>query len=231
MSPSVSYERQTRESPNPLARFAHRFRHTYGTEFLATLAPSGGSVVDFGAGTGALLQSLGDCRPDLATIAVEPYMPVTEFDGRVVASLDDVEAQSVDVLAAFEVCEHLPDQDVERFLVDAERVLRDDGRLVISVPIMVGPVVLLKVSNRAWLNRGRSEYSVRELGRALVGRDVPRPSDRGPTHKGFDFREFDKRVQASFRRCGVVRSPMRRLPWWANSQVFTTYQKRHSQPM
>lgn len=225
MSESVSYERQTRESPNPLARFAHRFRHTYGTELLATSAPSGGSVVDFGAGTGALLHSLVERRPDLTTIAVEPYMQVTDFDGRVVPSLSDVDAASVDILAAFEVCEHLPDDDVEQFLVDADRVLRDDGQLIISVPIMVGPVVLLKVSNRAWQNRERPEYSLRELGRALAGLQVPRPSDRGPTHKGFDFREFDRTVQGSFRRCGVVRSPMRSLPWWANSQVFVTYRK------
>ena len=61
-----------------------------------------------------MLHSLVERRPDLTTIAVEPYMQVTDFDGRVVPSLNDLDAQSVDILTAFEVCEHLPDEDVEQ---------------------------------------------------------------------------------------------------------------------
>ncbi len=227
MSPAISYDRQTLDSPNPLARFAHRFRHSYGAELLATRSPQNGSVADFGAGTGALLHTVSALRPDLTLVAVEPYMQVTEFDGRVVPSLDPLDRQSVDVLSAFEVCEHLSDEAVEQFLVDAGRVLRDTGLLVVSVPIMIGPVVLLKESNRAWLNHRGFEYSIRELEHALVGRTVQRPADRGPTHKGFDFREFDRAVQRAFTRSGLDRSPMRRLPWWANSQVFMTYRKPH----
>jgi SAM-dependent methyltransferase len=192
---------------------------------LATVSPSGGSVVDFGAGTGALLRSLAERRPDLTSIAVEPYMEVKDFDGRVVHSLDHLDSRSVDVVSAFEVCEHLSDEELQRFLTDADRVLRDRGRLIVSVPIMIGPVVLLKVANSAWLHRRRSEYAVRELGCALAGRPVQRPSNRGRTHKGFDFREFDRTVQGSFRRSSLDRSPMQRLPWWANSQVFMTYDK------
>lgn len=225
MSPAISYDRQTLESPNPLARFAHRFRHSYGAELLATSTPTSGSVADFGAGTGALLRTLSGLRPDVTLVAIEPYMQVTDFEGRVVPSLDDLDSQSLDVLSAFEVCEHLSDEAVAQFLGDAGRVLRDSGLLIVSVPIMIGPVVLLKESNRAWLNHRGFDYSIRELERAFIGRPVQRPADRGPTHKGFDFREFDSKVRCAFTRSGLDRSPMRRLPWWANSQVFMTYQK------
>ena len=58
-----------------------------------------------------------------------------------------------------------------------------------------------------------------------LGRRCQRPSNRGPTHKGFDFREFDTAVQGSFTTVGSRSLADARLPWWANSQVFMTYQK------
>jgi hypothetical protein len=51
----VSYDRQTVNSPNPLARFSHRSRVEKSASLVKRHLSEGGVVVDFGAGTGLLL--------------------------------------------------------------------------------------------------------------------------------------------------------------------------------
>jgi tRNA G46 methylase TrmB len=78
----ISYDRQTINSSNPIARFAHRARIRKSLTLAKKLAPAGATIVDFGAGTGTFLSSLGDERPDVSLFAVEPYMPRAR-DGRI----------------------------------------------------------------------------------------------------------------------------------------------------
>ncbi|MFG3757135.1 hypothetical protein, partial [Klebsiella pneumoniae] len=79
-----------------------------------------------------------------------------------------------DVISAFEVCEHLSDVEISRFLWEAWEALNSDGRLIVSVPIMVGGALLLKELNRAILFRRGSDYSPSELVAGTLGRTVPR---------------------------------------------------------
>lgn len=221
---AVSYDRQTINSPNPLARFAHRSRMARSVALVEQHLPLQGTLVDFGAGTGRLLSALGDRRPDARLFAIEPYMPpagdprlryISDF-----AALGD----SPDVISAFEVCEHLSDAEISRFLWEAWEVLKTGGRLIVSVPIMVGGALLLKELNRAILFRRASDYSAAELVAGMLGRAVPRPIDRGPTHKGFDFRWLRERLRQRFDVEEQILSPLP-LPWWANSQIFFVCRK------
>lgn len=59
-----------------------------------------------------------------------------------------VPKDSIDVLTAFEVLEHVIDEDLTAFIADARRVLKSSGTLIVSVPIMFGPVVLAKEVSR-----------------------------------------------------------------------------------
>ncbi|MGO4715646.1 class I SAM-dependent methyltransferase [Bradyrhizobium sp. 2TAF24] len=221
---AVSYDRQTINSPNPLARFAHRSRLVRSVALVEQHLPLHGTVVDFGAGTGLLLSSLGDRRPDAGLFAIEPYMPPAG-DARLhyVREFAALPARP-DVISAFEVCEHLSDVEISRFLWEAWEALNSDGRLIVSVPIMVGGALLLKELNRAILFRRGSDYSPSELVAGTLGRTVPRPADRGPTHKGFDFRWLRERLRQRFVVEEQILSPLP-LPWWANSQIFFVCRK------
>ena len=45
---------------------------------------------------------------------------------------------SIDLITALETCEHLTDDELRAFIADARAVLAANGKLVVSVPIMVG---------------------------------------------------------------------------------------------
>ena len=44
---TVAYDRQTMNSPNPIARFAHRARMARSLNMARQLLPQGGAIVDF----------------------------------------------------------------------------------------------------------------------------------------------------------------------------------------
>jgi len=73
----VSYDRQTVNAPNRLARFSHRSRAKNSVIIADKYLRNGGVLVDFGAGTGLFLTSLGDKRPDVSLFAIEPFMPLS----------------------------------------------------------------------------------------------------------------------------------------------------------
>jgi SAM-dependent methyltransferase len=215
----VSYERQTVDSPNPIARFAHRSRAAKSVGLAEKYLPPNGVVVDFGAGTGLFLSTLGDKRPDAVLYAIEPFMPAAA-DPRIryVPDFGALELEA-DLITAFEVCEHLLDGEPEQFLLDAGRSLKSGGKLIISVPIMIGGALILKELNKAILYRCGFEYSAPELIAGILGRAVERPAGNRWTHKGFDYRWLREKIAERFVIEREMLSPLP-LPWWANSQIF-----------
>ena len=224
---TVSYAAQTLDTPNPIARYAHRQRYKASFDQVTSDVRPGGTVLDFGCGQGDFLNTLADLRPDLTLIGFDPesghraerYTPVDDM--AVVAE------ESVDLVCCFETLEHLYDDEIASFLAEAERVLVPSGEVLISVPVIGGPTLLLKEANRAVLFRRRSDYSAGELlAASFRGRPAPRPDDIRVTHKGFDFRALVDRLGERFEVGDVARSPFPALPWWLNSQVFARLRRR-----
>lgn len=220
----MDYSRQTVDTPNPLARFAHRRRTEVALQAVSRLVGPGGAVLDFGSGPGLLLHELGVRRRDLRLIGFEPYMEPSFPDVAHVTRLSDVPEGSVDVLTCLETCEHLEDDGLAELVSEAKRLLHPGGTLLISVPIVIGPSLLPKQANRMLLHRQRLEYTLRELTLAVVaGRPGPRAVKRAASHKGFDFRALDRYLAADLIRVSHWCSPFGRLPWWLNSQAFSTW--------
>jgi len=222
----ISYIQQTTESSNPLARFAHRERMALALKLVMEFCGPSGTVVDFGSGPGLFLHTLGHSRPDIRLIGHEPFMAGHYPEVRYVESLDLLAPGSVDVLTAFEVCEHLYEHEIVGLLSDVERVLKPGGALIISVPIMYGLAVVPKVLN--WMVRSRklkTEYTFAEIVKSAAGITVPRPENPRPTHKGFDFRDLRKTINERFPIDRVYHSPVALSPWWMSSQYFMTCRK------
>ena len=213
------YERYTTYSVNPFARLAHRIRVRLSVLISEVWVPRGGTLLDFGAGTGLFLDNLGIQRPDLHLNGIEPYMAMQAKNASLAPGFDAIGDASQDVVTAFEVCEHLYDDELNEFYSGTFRVLRTSGNLIISVPIVLGPVVLLKELNRMFSVR-KLDYSLAELIEAVRGKDVERAEDLKISHKGFNFRSFASTLEPRFAVQEVIYSPFRHLPWWANSQVF-----------
>lgn len=219
MSRIVSYEAQTLENPNPIARFAHTQRYARSVALAGRLLPQGGTIVDFGAGTGHMLSTLHRSRPDVRLIAIEPFMPPSPDPAiTYLGALSQV--SEVELVTCFEVIEHLLGDEVEAFLDGARRAIRRDGRVVISVPIMQGPVLPLKVLSGAALHRRRPEYSLGQLARGTLGLSVPRVAGSRHSHRGFDFRELRGKILKVLDIEQEFYSPFARLPAGLNSQAF-----------
>jgi SAM-dependent methyltransferase len=218
---TVSYAAQTLDTPNPIARYAHRQRYKASFDRVTGEVRDGATVFDYGCGQGDFLNTLADLRPDLTLIGFDPE---SGHEAERYTASDDpstVEAASVDLVCCFETLEHLYDAEITSFLGTADRVLVPGGEILISVPVIGGPTLLLKEANRAVLFRRRSDYAPRELlAAALAGRPAPRPDDIRVTHKGFDFRALLARLGERFEVADVTCSPFPALPWWLNSQVF-----------
>lgn len=228
MEPQVqSYARQTLESANPLARFAHRTRYAKALNLVADHAPQGGSTVDYGAGPGVLVDLIAERRPDLNALGFDPYS--TTGSPLVKRSLDEMPAK-VDVISAFEVCEHLVPEGMATFRDFVSQKLADDGHLIVSVPIMTGPVLVIKQLNNELFKRNKnSSYSVGEIVRGVLGQPVDRRLQRDGlrfNHKGFDWRAFRDSLLGEFAIVEQSFSPTPFLPAGLNSQWFAVLKKR-----
>jgi 2-polyprenyl-3-methyl-5-hydroxy-6-metoxy-1,4-benzoquinol methylase len=224
---TVSYRAQTLDTPNPVARYAHRQRYKASFDRVTRQVRQGGSVLDYGCGQGDFLNTLAELRPDLSLYGYDPESDHTPERYTLVDDVVTVPAGSVDMVCCFETLEHLYDPEIAAFVDQSQRVLVDGGEVTISVPVIGGPPLLLKEANRALLFRRRSDYTARELlAASLAGRPAPRPDDIRVTHKGFDFRRLLAMLGGRFEVTDTACTPFPALPWWLNSQVFACLRPR-----
>jgi SAM-dependent methyltransferase len=215
----LTYAQQTHDSPNPIARFAHRRRYEAALALADMLLPKGGTLVDFGAGEGTFLDKIGRRRPDARLLAIEPYQTIALPDVARVPGMTDLEERSADVVAAIEVLEHLADDDLHDFFLAARAVLKPGGSLLVTVPIMYGLALPVKELSRAIVHRRLSEARVSEILIASLGFPIVRTTNRLGSHKGFDFRQLRQEMAAAFSITEKRYSPFPRAPWWVNSQA------------
>ena len=217
-----NYDAATINSPNPLARYAHRTRVRRSLEYVRQLLPHG-KVLDYGCGSGVMIAALIDEKPGCA-VGYEPFMSERCRPGLpIYAAMDEVRAHGpFATVTLFETIEHLSDEELDQFLADCDKVLDPSGSILISGPIEVGPALFLKECNRFLIRLKPSEhYPLEFLKASLLGVPARRAGNIKTSHRGFDFR----RAMAAFRSKGwrtevLAYSPLPIGTWYGNSQVF-----------
>src|SRR5690349_17074851 len=122
----VSYSKQTSASPNPLARFSHSKRYDLSTQWTLRHLPKGGRLLDYGCGTGVLLNRVLESDPTAKVYGFEPYMsPKGPFP--VFRTAAECARERYDVITSFEVLEHLRAPQTEEFFDVVDRQLAPDG--------------------------------------------------------------------------------------------------------
>lgn len=223
MCRSIDYQKQTLKTPNPLARYAQMYRYQKSIEIADKYLKSGYTMLDFGCGQGTFLNMISERRNDVKLMGLDPYSATDSKGGRFQAMTDlqTLKKSSVDLVVAFEVLEHLTDTELEEFTGIVQTILRKNGMLFISVPIIIGPSVLLKEINRMILFRRKTDYDFGELLRcAFLGKPATRTDNVKESHKGFDFRSLQQKLEKKFFFETLCFSPFPRLPWYLNSQIF-----------
>ncbi len=126
---------------NPIMRWLSWERLAVALEWLDATALAPSVVMDFGCGTGLLLQALSrrghrvlacDIRPDVVEAAIAP-LEISEVEILdATRDLDKLQDGSVDAILALEVLEHV--DDVPRLAACFRKLLRPGGVLLCSLP-------------------------------------------------------------------------------------------------
>jgi len=240
---SGDYARKQIYCPSKVVASSHgsRFR------LAGQLAGGGSRLLDYGCGDGTFIAlthgafptvvgadidaaQLEECRRRLGDLGGVTFVPATELQGA-------AHERAYDVVTCMETLEHCTDSERVRVLGELARLARPGARVVISVPIEVGPSLLGKQFFRAiaaWRGHGdyryRETYSPRELVAAALGRrnlvraqyvvDTPAGPMEYCGHKGFDWRVLEREIHERFSVERRLFTPLGPLGAVLNSQVW-----------
>ncbi len=229
------YQTKQLRSPSAWVRWSHGARYAKGIEFVRRMKPR--SVLDYGSGDGTFVAMIADLVPKIVASDVNAnqlaecrnvngHIPNLTF--MLVKDLLRENVQKYDAVFCTEVLEHVVEDDLEEALANLRRLVDDDGHVIVSVPIEIGPTVLAKYGMRRILGfYGIGEYkwteasSLRELLEMTFANEHTRlerpiydvdgdPSARYHSHKGFNWRALRLRLQSYFDVEHTAFSP---LPW------------------
>jgi len=208
---------------------------------------AGGKLLDYGCGDATFLaqiydifpnaigtdngqQQIDDCRYRLADLRDLRFCTTTELSEQAYDS-------AFDVITCMEVLEHCIEDDLNFILNELRRLISPAGRIVISVPIEIGPPLIFKQVLRgyaSWRGVGdyqyTEQYSAVELMKMLFARantviQRRRHADRDKgnsyhTHMGFNWRRLHRQLAACFEIERLLFSPIGFAGALANSQVW-----------
>lgn len=191
----------------------------------------GDRILDYGTGDGYFLKLLYLQCPSASVFGYEPQESMRrEIKGnvgdheeyRLVSDLSTLPPRTFNKIACLEVFEHLPPPALANAIADIKRLLAPNGKIVVSVPVEIGPSSLLKNLARLLYRQQESSFSSMTLLKSLFGLPVERREQWGLYgHTGFDHRA----VEDIFRLASLkIRSksfcPFPLLRGLLNSQVF-----------
>ena len=218
----VEYSKQTINHPNPIARFAHQNRHRKSI-LLATniLKSKAKGIIDYGCGQGEFINNLRKKGFNFA-YGFEPYMKQIKKRDYIVKDPKNIPLGMVELITLFETIEHLDKEELDLFFKFCRSRLRKSGKILISAPIEIGPVVVIKDIVRSLLFKRAMEYSFMELVKTgLFGLSIKRSNNIKGSHKGFDFRKSIALIKKKYGKVKVLGyGPLPIQTWYGNSQVY-----------
>lgn len=187
----------------PLVRWSHRQRFAAVIKALVALRPS--SILDYGAGDGRLFEL---CHDDIEArwTLYEPYVAerarakLAACAVSIISNSETLTAHAFDVVVCQEVLEHIPETILPSVVADLVRL--SSRFIIISVPIEIGPVSVVKNAVRIMTNRRANDTTFRNVVLSLFAsvQGIARtPTPNGDLqHVGFDFRTVRGRFADSF---------------------------------
>ena len=231
----MNYDKYTHNSKNPFARYAHRSRLSIALSLFKNRTSL--NILDFGCGDGNFLNSLSK---ENRTIGFEPYMPINKIfkNLQIYSEWNQVinttkEHDLFDVVTCFEVMEHFSEERQINNLNKIKEVMKDSGKLIISVPIEKGLMSIIKNIRRISISYSGNKhiYTLYNIICSAVGIKTQslkklRNGDKYLSHMGFYFDNFEEILTQNFIIKEKRFSPFNRLLFHFNSQVFYTLIKK-----
>ncbi len=236
---------------NQIIAWSHSSRFKTTISLVDKYARNYNNLLDYGCGDGTFLtmvsnlfsEALGtdvsqeqiyDCQQRLSGETKLKFCLKTELDSQKYNSY-------FDIAVCMEVLEHCPPEQAEIVINNLKRLVKEDGVIIISVPIEIGPSLLIKQITRAiagWLRQGDYDksiesYSISELLQmifATKSSSIPRLiyGDDFPCHghKGFNWRALRQELSKEFEIEHTLFSPVGWLGGFISSQTFLICRNR-----
>lgn len=217
---TLAYSDCTVASRSPFRRFSHGARFRVALELLA-LNP-GERFLDYGAGDGHMVNLVRKVVPDVEAVGYEPFM-----QGEMISDLSQLRP-GFDVIGCFEVLEHVSDKAAFQILENCRRLLKPEGRLVVSVPVELWLSCACKSLVRLRHDSREFNLTLPNVLRSMLGMKVERLDYGGGNygHFGFDYRELERKfMQAGWHISRRDFSPLPFTRAILNSQVFYVLRK------
>ena len=234
----MAYSERLLTHGNFLTRMAHGGRYRRALELAGDVR--GGIALDFGCGDAMILRRAQEAGIARSGYGVDADPAMRESAAATFAGIEGfrfvspeelatvVPPGSCDLAICTETLEHVPNPGL--ILDQIVRYCRPGARVVITVPIEVGPSLLGKQIGRyfAGLRRpyGYEAYTMRELASAALLWDTrsfdSSHADKDAVstgHKGFDFRDVEAALRARMQIEQSVYSPLPGFGSMLNSTV------------
>jgi 2-polyprenyl-3-methyl-5-hydroxy-6-metoxy-1,4-benzoquinol methylase len=240
---------------NQIIAWSHSSRFETTKQLLKDYVGSSNSkLLDYGCGDGTFLQMVSD---DIASEAVgadiaedqiydcqQRFVSQDKIQFIVTKELDSQNYNSYfDTAVCMEVLEHCLPETVEKIIKDLNRLVKQDGIIIISVPIEIGLSLLIKQTTRriaGLLKQGDYDKSIEphsltellQMIFATKSSAIKRPiyGDEFPyhEHKGFNWRFLRAELSKTFTIEKTCFSPLGWLGGFFSSQVFLVCRHRKS---
>ncbi|MGX9356227.1 class I SAM-dependent methyltransferase [Roseobacteraceae bacterium S113] len=223
-----------------MKRFSHGSRYSKYVKDICDISAGKNNpvVLDYGTGDGYFFNLLSEhVSEDFKLFA---YEPVDEQYQQLLANVDshalnvsplnslDGFEEKCDIILCAEVLEHFAAPNIIGILDDMAKLIKEDGTLIVSVPIETGLAGSLKNAARFLLGQMHGKLGMRKAWRSFWGLPFYRgPEFYLPSHYGFSH----LRLEYLLLDCGwdIMRkefTPIPALRGACNSQVFFICQLR-----
>lgn len=218
----VSYDKQTINTKNIFARYAHRTRLSISKNIITkNYINKDISILDYGCGDGIFLDQLSKIFKNSKLIGYDPYSKINHNSFLLLNNLDEISKNKFDIICCFETLEHLFDSEKSDLYELVKNSLNYEGKFIVSVPIIGGLTLILKEFNRAIMFKRKSDYTFKELFLSTFFNKSPkRAVDIKGSHKGFNFTKLETELNKNFTIKSKILSPFKNLPWFLNSNIF-----------
>ncbi|RSK40268.1 class I SAM-dependent methyltransferase [Mangrovimonas spongiae] len=234
----MSYAKLTRENKSKIRKYSHQKRLDMAVKLIDLKQDE--SLIDYGTGDGYLLKLIYTKLKNKQLYGFDPVDDMFEElkqtiatyslqDVSITKNLNTLENKKFDVVSCQEVLEHFSATKQQEHLKNISNLLKDNGRVVISVPLEIGFPSLVKNSIRFLVGQSKAEATFKNIVKSFLGLEINRPKDDYIyTHIGFNHKHLEK----VFEDVGFIietkqYSPFKYLYNFVNSQVFYILKKQH----
>jgi 2-polyprenyl-3-methyl-5-hydroxy-6-metoxy-1,4-benzoquinol methylase len=160
------------------------------------------SLLDFGTGDGYFLTLLKQ-KTNASIVGYEPIADMFEQLENTISNnnnniglIDDLKktVEKFDIVYCLEVLEHFSSENQSRLLNQIKDKLKEQGKIIISVPVEVGFGSFIKNILRISIKQVERDTNTRNIFKALFYKPVKRAEEKGYifSHIGFNYKKLEK---------------------------------------